>query len=55
MKNIAIILGVIALLGTIVPPVLFMVDKMAQEPMQLAMLIACFVWFVTAPVWMRAK
>lgn len=55
MKNIAIILGVIALLGTILAPVLFMVDKMGQGPMQLTMLIACLVWFATAPVWMRAK
>lgn len=55
MKNIAIILGAFALIGTIVPPVLFMVDKMALGTMQLSMLIACFVWFATAPVWMRAR
>lgn len=55
MKTIAIILGVIALLGTILAPVLFLVDKMGQEPMQLTMLIACFIWFATAPVWMQAR
>lgn len=55
MKNIAIILGVIALFGTIVPPVLFLIDKMAQGAMQVSMLIACLVWFATAPVWMRAR
>ncbi len=55
MKNLAIILGAIALLGTIVPPTLFLMDGMAEGTMKLTMLIACVVWFVTAPVWMRAR
>lgn len=55
MKSLAILLGALALIGTIAPPVLFLIGQIAHEPMKLIMLIACVVWFVTAPVWMRAK
>ena len=54
MKPIAITIGALALIGTIVPPVLFLNGQLAQEPMKITMLIACLVWFVTAPMWMKA-
>jgi hypothetical protein len=47
------VLGLLALAGTIVPPVLFLADKLAPEPMKVIMLIAMVVWFVTAPLWMK--
>jgi hypothetical protein len=55
MKPIAIILGALALLGTIVPSILFLNGSVSHDAMKLIMLIACVVWFVTAPVWMRAR
>jgi hypothetical protein len=46
MKSIALPLGILALLGTNVPP-------LADGPMKLAMLASTIVWFVTAPMWMK--
>jgi hypothetical protein len=51
--QIAKVLGLLALAGTIVPPVLFLTKTLALEPMKLIMLIAMVVWFVTAPLWMK--
>ena len=53
MKPTAMILGALSLLGSIVPPVLFLNGQMEQDPMKLAMLVSCVVWFVTAPIWMK--
>jgi len=53
MKPIAIAIGALALLGTIIPPVLFLGGQMEQDPMKLIMLIACLIWFVSAPIWMK--
>jgi hypothetical protein len=55
MKPIAIIVGAAALLGTIVPPLLFLTGSLGQDAMKLAMLASCLVWFVTAPMWMRVS
>ncbi len=55
MKPIAITVGTVALLGTIVPPMLFLAGSLGQDAIKLAMLVSCLVWFVTAPVWMRAN
>lgn len=43
----------LALAATIVPPMLFYVDRMTLDQMKLWMLIATVVWFVTAPIWME--
>jgi hypothetical protein len=51
--QIAKVLGLLALAGTIVPPVLFLTKTLALEPMKFIMLIAMVVWFVTAPLWMK--
>lgn len=53
LTQVAKILGLLALAGTIVPPVLFLTKQMGQEPMKLIMLISMVVWFVTAPLWMK--
>ena len=55
MKAIALPLGALALLGTIVPPVLSMLHMMDPAPMKNIMLISCLVWFVTAPMWMKSE
>jgi len=47
------VLGLLALAGTIVPPVLFLVKSMNEEPMKMIMLVSTVVWFVTAPLWMK--
>ncbi|MFU8894376.1 MAG: hypothetical protein ACNA8L_12200 [Luteolibacter sp.] len=54
MKPIAITIGALALLATIVPPLLFLTGSMEQDTMKLAMLVSCLLWFVTAPMWMKA-
>jgi hypothetical protein len=55
MKTIALPIGVLALLGTIVPPVLFMLHKMDQDPMKTTMFVSCVIWFITAPMWMKSE
>ncbi len=55
MKPTAILIGAVALLGSILPPVLFMTGSMEQDVMKNAMLVACVAWFITAPVWMKAR
>jgi hypothetical protein len=47
--------GYVALLGTIVPPVLFMFGAIAIEPVKAIMLVACVAWFVAAPFWMKTE
>ena len=54
MKPIAITVGAAALLGTIIPPTLFLTGQLGQDSMKLIMLVACLLWFVTAPMWMKA-
>ncbi|MEY4244963.1 MAG: hypothetical protein RLZZ245_2548 [Verrucomicrobiota bacterium] len=55
MKAIALPLGILALVGTIVPPLLFLVHKIEADPMKNIMLVACFLWFITAPMWMKSE
>lgn len=54
LPQVAKVLGLLALAGTIVPPVLFLTKSLAIEPMKIIMLISMVVWFVTAPWWMKA-
>lgn len=53
LTQVAKILGLLALAGTIVPPVLFLANQLGQAPMKVIMLISMVVWFVTAPLWMK--
>lgn len=55
MKTVAMPVGLICLLGTIVPPILFMTGQMAEDPMKTTMLVSCIVWFITAPFWLSAE
>ncbi len=55
MKSTAMTIGAVALLGSILPPVLFLNGQLAQDPMKATMLVACLIWFITAPMWMKAS
>jgi hypothetical protein len=54
-KAVARPIGYLALLGTIVPPLLFMFHKIELTPMQGIMLVSCIAWFVAAPLWMKTE
>ena len=53
MNALAKILGPAALAATIIPPVLFMLKVIGEEPMKLVLLIATVAWFVAAPFWLK--
>jgi hypothetical protein len=46
-------IGYLALLGTLLPPLLFMWGQLDLLSMQRVMLAACIAWFVAAPFWMK--
>ena len=48
-------IGLLSLVGTIVPPLLFMLHWLPSGPMQIIMLISCVSWFAAAPFWMKAE
>jgi hypothetical protein len=52
MKTVARLISLAALLGTIVPPVLFFVNRMNFDAMKWWMLVATIAWFVATPLWM---
>lgn len=52
-KTIAKIIGIFALALTIVPPILNATDKLSDSTMKGAMLIACILWFASAPAFMK--
>lgn len=52
LKPIAKGIGLLALVGTILPPTLNMIGSLAQGPMQQIMLASAIAWFVAAPFWM---
>lgn len=54
-KQIARIIGLAALAGTIVPPALFMTRSLDELPMQRLMLIAAVAWFAAVPFWMDVE
>lgn len=53
MTQVAKVLGLLSLAGTIVPSLLFLFHRMGEGPMKLVMLISTVVWFATAPLWMK--
>ena len=53
MNPLAKILAPLALVGTILPPVLFLFQVVGEGTMKLTMLIAPVAWFATAPFWMK--
>ena len=55
MKRLAQIISFVALVATLVPPLLFFADRLDLPHTQLAMLFAAGVWFLTAPLWMEHR
>ncbi len=53
MKTAAKIIAPLALVGTILPSVLFLFKAIGEGPMKLIMLMAAVAWFAAAPFWMK--
>ena len=53
MNALAKILAPLALLGTILPAVLFLFKVISEGPMKWTMLFATVLWFATAPFWLK--
>lgn len=53
MSQVAKILGLAALAGTILPPVLYLAKLMGEGPMKLTLLLSTIVWFASAPFWLK--
>ena len=53
MNAIAKVLAPLSLVGTILPPVLFLFKAMGEEPMKIVMLLSTVIWFATAPIWLK--
>lgn len=51
----AIVVSLLALVGTMVPSILFFSGRMGLDRMKLWMLVATVVWFVTATRWMGQR
>ncbi len=45
----------LALAATLLPPILFFLDRISLSSAQLWMLLATLAWFATAPFWMEHK
>ena len=52
MKRIARLVSLVALVGTIAPPVMFFYGHMELDIMKGWMLAATVVWFIATPLWM---
>jgi len=53
MTQIAKVLGLLSLAGTIVPPLLYLAQAMSEGAMKAIMLVSAILWFSTAPFWMK--
>ena len=53
MNRAAQLVSLAALVGTILPPVLFFAGRMDIEAMKWAMLVATIAWFAATPLWMK--
>lgn len=53
MKSLAKPLALLALAGTLLPPVLYLFRAMGEGPMKLTLLVAALVWFAAAPFWLK--
>jgi hypothetical protein len=51
-KRAARLVSLVALAGTILPPVLFFMGHMELDAMKTWMLVATIAWFAATPVWM---
>jgi hypothetical protein len=52
MKRAAQLVSLVALAGTLLPPVLFFYGQMDLDSMKRWMLLAAVAWFAATPVWM---
>ena len=52
MKRAARVVSLVALAGTILPPVLYFTGHVELEAVKLWMLVATIAWFAATPVWM---
>ncbi len=52
MRTLAQIVSWIAIVGTILPSVLYLFERIALGPCKWAMLVATIVWFAVTPFWM---
>jgi hypothetical protein len=53
MKSLAKPLALLALAGTLLPPVLYALKVLGDGPMKAVMLAAAVVWFAAAPFWLK--
>jgi hypothetical protein len=53
MSQIAKVLSLLALAGTVVPAALFLLKVLDAGPMKLVMLAAAILWFAAAPFWLK--
>jgi hypothetical protein len=49
------LIGLASLVGTILPPALFMVMAMPLDTVKTIMLVSTITWFVSAPFWMKVE
>ena len=54
MQKIAKPVALLALVATILPPVLFVANALSEGPMRIAMLIGAVLWFAFAPFWLKS-
>jgi hypothetical protein len=55
MKTVAQIISLLALAGTILPPLLFLGGGMELAQVKWWMLVATILWFSATPLWMERK
>lgn len=53
MRTAAKFIAPLALVATILPPVLLFFKTMGPDMMKATMLVAAIAWFATAPFWMK--
>jgi hypothetical protein len=55
MKALVRTVSAAALIGTILPPFLYLVGRIALGSVHVFMLVATLVWFASAPLWMNER
>jgi hypothetical protein len=45
----------LALVGIVVPPILYFAGTLAHDPLKVVMLGATILWFATTPFWMNER
>jgi hypothetical protein len=52
LSRLARVVSLLALAGTILPSVLFILDRLSLPQVHFWMLAATIIWYITAPLWM---